>query len=251
MHEQVRQFAGGKAWAQDAQRAACHVRPAPLGLLLDAMRLTQPTPPGGVPDAVCVVVVRPGAGESAAGASPTLSATRTSQPVASRCWRIACPISASRAGISEIVTSLLARACATARNVPLATQRPLAALVGGRHSTRWAIFLRASNRVEQLLRLVGQAAAGRRLARSASGLPHVNFRATGAAPYARLSRRSAADSRSALRRSRRARARALERYGQAGYFLDAQTEFLIGVANINDAESADAQEFLRRRLRDR
>ena len=136
----------------------------------------------------------------------------------------------------EIVTAM-EQACAL-HGVPLALQ--------ARWQRWWADALyqmgelhACTNRIEQLLRLVGKPLpvnawqgvwfAAREFSRQ---LLH------------RLKLGSAARISPSKQMILVEQARALERYGQAGYFLDAQTEFLTGVANINDAESANAQEFL-------
>jgi len=231
MHEQVRQFALAKLNEQPEDVSTIHRRHTAYCAALAA---AQPTPAGSVPDAGCVALFDRElenlrlALEHALGDNDVARVAPLLESLL--------PYFRFKGWNREIVTTM-EHACAMT-GVPLAVQ--------ARWQRWWADALyqmgelhACTNRIEQLLRLVGKP------------LPVNAWQGVwfAAREFSRqLLHRLKLGTAAGISPSQQAilveQARALERYGQAGYFLDAQTEFLTGVANINDAESANAQEFL-------
>jgi predicted ATPase/DNA-binding SARP family transcriptional activator len=231
MHEQVRQFALAKLNEQPGDVSTIDRRHTAYYAALAA---AQQTAAGSVPDAACVALFDRElenlrlALEHALGDNDVARVAPLLESLL--------PYFRYKGWNREIVTTM-EHACAMT-GVPLAVQ--------ARWQRWWADALyqmgelhACTDRIEQLLRLVGKPLpvnawqgvwfATREFSRQI--LHRLNLR-----PAARIN-----PSKQAILVEQ---ARALERYGQAGYFLDAQTEFLTGVANINDAESANAHEFL-------
>lgn len=231
MHEQVRQFAAARLNEQPGDVSTIHRRHTAYYAALAA---AQETPAGGVPDETSVALFDRELENLRLALEYALGDNDIAR-VASLLESLL-PYFRYKGWNREIVTTM-EQAC-TMTGVPLAVQ--------ARWQRWWADALyqmgelhACTDRIEQLLRMVGKPLpvnawqgvwfATREFSRQI--LHRLNLR-----PAARIN-----PSKQAILVEQ---ARALERYGQAGYFLDAQTEFLTGVANINDAESANAHEFL-------
>ncbi len=231
MHEQVRQFALAKLSEQPKYVSTILRRHT---VYYAALAAAQETPAGSVPDERSVALFDRELENLRLALEHALGDNDIAR-VASLLESLL-PYFRFKGWNQEIVT-IMEQACSMA-DVPLAMQ--------ARWQRWWADALyqmgelhACTDRIEQLLRLVGKP------------LPVNAWQGVWFATreFSRqLLHRLKLGPAAGINPSKQAilveQARALERYGQAGYFLDAQTEFLTGVANINDAESANAHELL-------
>lgn len=231
MHEQVRQFAMTRLGEnpEDEHKIVQRYR-----AYYAALAAAQPTPPGGVPDEAGVSLFDRELDNLRRALDLAIAADDT--PRVASLLESLLPYFRYKGWNQEVVTAM-EQACSM-RAVPL----PLLA----RWQRWWADALyqmgelnACAARIEQLLAAVDKPLPVNGWQRAWFALGEFVRQA-----LHRLHLRGNAHHDPTHRSILVERARALERYGQAGYFLDKQTEFLTGVANVNDAESAQAVEFM-------